>query len=248
LNLYQLVLIGEEGSGEVQFMAKTSFSNVTLSPAAPLGKVYPNNATALSFSTDGANFLQANLFYSTDNWASTNMIPMEISNKTCNATIPGQPAGITVQYQVNASDILENQFSTTGSYTVKTQPVLNMAIAKDTIVLGQNVTITGTLTPSDESSTISVQYFSSDTTDTLTFPVAADGTFTGTYQPATTGTWAILANSPETQNLWGTDGPQLVITVKEPPIYIKYGLYILIGLVVMCAVGGVVYFLKFRNR
>jgi hypothetical protein len=248
MNLYQLVLIGEEGSGDVQFIAKTDFAKVILSPVIPVGRVFPNNATTLSFSTNGAAFSQANLFYSTDNWLSTNTIPMDISNKTCNATIPGQPTGTIVQYQVNASDILENQFSTNGNYTVKTQPTLTITLAKDTILLGQNVTITGTLTPSDESSTISVQYFSTNTTDSLTFPVAADGTFTGTYQPAATGTLAVLANAPETQNIWGTDGPQLVVTVKDPPIYVKYGLYILIGLVVACAVGGVVYFLKFRNR
>jgi hypothetical protein len=248
MNLYQLVLIGEIGEGDVEFMAKTSFADVTLSPVGQIGKVYPNNATSLSFITDGAPLLLANLLYTTNNWVSTNTIPMDVSNKTCNATIPGQQAGTTVKYQVNADDILKNQFSTNGSYSVKNQPTLTVALTKDSIVLGQNVTIEGTLTPCEETSTVTVQYFSSNTTETLTFPVAANGTFTGTYQPMTAGTWAVLASSPESQTLWGTNGPQLVVTVKDPPIYVKYGLYILIGLVVVCAVGGVVYFLKFRNR
>jgi len=248
MNLYHLVLIGGEGQGNVEFMAKTNFANITLSPVAQIGKVFPNNATSLSYVTDGAELSEANLLYTTDDWGTTNTIPMDISNTTCNATIPGQPAGTVVQYQINASDTLENQLSANGTYSVKTQPTLTVELVKDTITLGQNVTIKGTLSPCDEASTINVQIFSSDTTDNMTLPVDADGTFAGTYQPTVTGTWAVLASNSESQNLWGTDGPQLIVTVKDPPIYIKYGLYILIGLVVMCAVGGVVYFLKFRNR
>jgi LPXTG-motif cell wall-anchored protein len=40
----------------------------------------------------------------------------------------------------------------------------------------------------------------------------------------------------------------LVVTVNEPPIYVKYSLFIIIGLVVALAAGGAVYFLKFREK
>ncbi len=247
INLYHLVLIGEVGSGDVEFMAKTIFSNITLSAVNKLGKVFPNNATQLSYVTDGRPLLQANLTYTTDEWATSNLIHMDLSGKTCNATIPGQKAGTTVQYQIDASDILENLFSTIGSYTVKAQPKLTVNVTKDTITLGQNITITGTLTPSDETSTIDVQFFDANSTETMALPVAADGTFTGQFQPENAGTWCVLANAPETQALWATDGPQLVVTVKEPPLYVKYSLYIVIGLVAALAVSGVVYYLKFRG-
>jgi hypothetical protein len=36
--------------------------------------------------------------------------------------------------------------------------------------------------------------------------------------------------------------------VTEPPIYVKYSLFIIAGLVAAFAVGGVVYFLKFREK
>lgn len=42
LNLYHLVLIGEEGSGNVEFMMKTNFANITLSQVGTAGRVYPD--------------------------------------------------------------------------------------------------------------------------------------------------------------------------------------------------------------
>jgi hypothetical protein len=115
-------------------------------------------------------------------------------------------------------------------------------------VLGQNITITGALTPCDNTSIINVQYFNSNTTETLSCPVASNGTFTISIQPSASGTWAILAEAPETEALWKTNSPQFLVNVKEPPLYVKYSLYILIALVVSCAVGGAVWFLKFRNK
>jgi hypothetical protein len=34
----------------------------------------------------------------------------------------------------------------------------------------------------------------------------------------------------------------------EPPVYVKYSLFIIVGFVAACAIGGVVYFLKFRGQ
>ena len=68
------------------------------------------------------------------------------------------------------------------------------------------------------------------------------------FQPKASGVWAVSASSPETQTSWRADSGQLALTVNEPPFYVKYALYIVIGLVAACAVGGVVWFLKFRGK
>jgi hypothetical protein len=39
-----------------------------------------------------------------------------------------------------------------------------------------------------------------------------------------------------------------MVTVTEPPFYVKYSLYIIAGLIAVLVVGGVVYFLKFREK
>ncbi len=247
--LYHLVLIGEDGSGDVEFLIKTRFEEIKLTPVIKAAtKVHPDEAVPLSFQSDGAAIREANLTYTTDEWATTNLIQMAVSNQTCNATIPGQAAGAKVQYRVDAVDVIENLFFTTDSYTVKAQPTLTMTVSHEEVVLGQNITLTGILTPYDNQSVINVQYFNSNTTETISCPVDEDGSFTVNIQPTDSGTWAILAESPETETLWKTGSPQFLVNIKEPPLYVKYSLYIIIALIVSCAVGGAVWFLKFRNK
>jgi hypothetical protein len=162
--------------------------------------------------------------------------------------VPGQRAGITVQYRIDALDVLKNALSATGSYIVKNQPKLSITLAKNTVLIGQNVTIKGTLAPSDGNSAVSIQFMSANDTQTFTCQVAANGTFTCSFGPQSAGDWSVLANSPETDTAWSCSSSQYRITANEPPIYVKYSLYIVIGLVAACAVGGVVYYLKFRGK
>ncbi len=247
-NLYHVVLIGEKGSGNIELMLKSQFGNASLAPLATPSRVYPNNPAEISYVSNNANLENASLSYTTDNWVSATSINMDISNQTCNATIPGQSEGSFVQYQVNATDELENNISATGDYTVKKQPTLNITATKDTIRLGENVTITGILTPNDNDSMVEVQFLSSFSTETVNCIVNGDGTFTASFKPDSAGVWAVNAASTETQTSWRCDSGQLTVTVNEPPIYVKYSLYIIIGLVVACAVGGAVWFLKFREK
>jgi hypothetical protein len=45
-------------------------------------------------------------------------LPMAVSNMTCNATIPQQQAGAVVQYAANAVDMVKNNLTSTGNFTV----------------------------------------------------------------------------------------------------------------------------------
>lgn len=112
----------------------------------------------------GAALEKANLTYSVDDWATVELIPMTISNRTCNITIPGQKASATVQYRVAADDVIKNHLESTGNYSVKTQPTLDIYLLKDKVLLGQNLTITGTLSSNDNYSMISIQFFSANAT------------------------------------------------------------------------------------
>lgn len=246
--LYYLVLIGEEGQGDVQYMVKTDFDTIALEAAQTLPRAYPGKATNIAYKTSGFSLESANLSYSTDEWTTADFIPMTINNQTCTASVPGQKAGATVQYRIDAADMLKNVLSANGSYTVKTQPKLNITIAKDTLYIGQNVTVTGTLTPNDYASAVDIQFMSSTDTQTVTCEVASNGTFTGSFGPQAAGDWSVLAKSQETDTAWSANSSQYIVTVTEPPVYVKYSLYIVIGLVAACAVGGAVYYLKFRGR
>ena len=158
-------------------------------------------------------------------------------------------AGSTVQYRVNATDVLKNNMTATGNYTVKQQLTLNITAVKDPIRLGENITITGTLTPNQTIiQKLKCNISSSNSTQTLNCTVSQDGTFTASFKPDASGVWEVSATSPETQTSWRCDSEPLAVTVNEPPIYVKYSLYIIIGMVAASAVGAAVWFLKFRVK
>ncbi len=248
IKLYHLVLIGEEGLGNVDFMLKTRSDNASLTPVFLTSRVYPDNPTDISYISNKATVLEkAQLSYTSDNWTTTATIPMIVSNQTCNATIPGQKAGTLVQYHINANDILNNNLATKGNYTVKNQMTLNITTVKDVIRLGENLTLMGTLTPKENSSIVKVQLITSNNTQTVDCLVRDDGTFVASFRPDSSGIWAAIATSPESQMSYRCDSQELILTVMEPPIYIKYALFIIAALIAAAVVGGVIYFLKFRE-
>jgi hypothetical protein len=266
--------------------------NASLIPLATIpSKVYPDTPTKLTYTSNGTKLETAQLAYTLDNWTNTISVNMDISNQTCNATIPGQPAGTIVQYQINATDILENGLFASGNYTVKEPLTLKITPVKTKIRLGENITINGILTPnyndfkatsnSNDSTTTTnskdskvtsnsndssnesnaapnyndyndsigeVQFSNIDSTQTIDCVVSSNGTFVATFRPDASGIWAVTATCPETQTSYSCYSQQLMITVTPQPVYVKYSLFIIAGFIAAMAVGGVVYFLKFRNK
>jgi hypothetical protein len=246
--LYQVAFIGEDGSGDIEFLLKTRFESATLLPLVSPRRVYPDNATEISYIANQTTTLErAQLSYTTDDWNSTAALDMAIGSQTCNATIPGQKAGSLVQYRIDANDVLKNNMTVTGNYTVKQQPTLNITSVKTPILLGENVTVTGTLIPNENNSIVKVQIYNANSTQTADCPVSDNGTFTASFKPDASGLWGVSATSPETQTSWRVDSEELAVTVTEPPFYVKYSMFIIIGLIAVLAAGGAVYYLKFRE-
>jgi hypothetical protein len=247
-NLYHLVLIGEEGAGEIEFILKSQFGNTSLTPLFTPTRVLPNNPTNITYISNNASLLNAQLSYTTNNWNSSANLNMAICNKTCNASIPGQIAGSIVHYKIEAYDALNNNMTATGNYAVKVQPTLNIIAIKDMITVGENITLTGNLTPTDNASIVKVQLSSSNSTQTKDLILNQNNTFTASFKPDASGIWSVTAASLETQTSWRCETDPLTITVNEPPFYVKYLLFIIIGLAVASGVSGAVYFLKFREK
>ncbi len=245
--LYHLALIAEEGTGDIEFMLKSQFGNTGLTAVKPPTRVLPNAPAEVAYTSNNASLEFAQLSYTTDGWANKVTLNMAVSNQTCNATIPGQAAGSKVEYRIIAGDVLRNNMTATGEYTVKQQPTLRISIAKDAFKWGENVTVTGTLTPSDKSSKVQLQFMSFNSTQVVDAELQNDGSFIVSFQPTESGDWVVSSTASETATSWECSGSQLALTVAEQPLYVKYSLYIIIGLVVTCAVAGVVWFLKFRK-
>jgi hypothetical protein len=247
LNLYHLVLIGGEGSGDVELMMKTNFTVETLTPLSVPSRVYPGNSTEISYTSNSTDLSSAQLSYTVDNWNSSNTVDMQVSNQTCSATIPGQKVGSLVQYKISAMDVLENSLEASGNYTVKDPAALNITVAKDEIVLGQNIVVTGTLTPNFNDSKVNVWFASAKTIKTINCTVNNEGSFVASLKPNASGLWAVTASSPETQITYSGYSQELTVTVTPPPLYVKYSLYLIIGFVALTVVGGAVYFLRSRH-
>jgi hypothetical protein len=247
-HLYHLVLIGEEGSGNIQFMLKTLFENASLIPLTIPRRVYPNTSSPLVFTSNNTNLEKAQVLYTVDNWNNSTTLSMSVNNQICNGTIPGQKAGSLVQYRITANDVYKNILKASGNYTVKEPATVYITAAKDKMNWGDNITIAGVCSPNYNDSVVNVQFSNLNFTYVANCTVSSNGTFVATFLPTISGPWSITATSPETQTTYRSDSQELIVIVDEPPFYVKYSLFIIIGIVAVSVAGGVVYFLKFRER
>ncbi len=247
-SLYHLVLIGEAGSGEVQFMLKTHFSNESLSQIVAPKTVFADNATEISYFSNSNSLEFATCYYSLNNWVTQTTLSMSVFNHTCSAVIPPQVAGSIVQYKIEAIDSLNNILKTSGNYTVKMTSNIDFSLIKEKIRLGENITVNGILIPMTNASTVKLLIFGLDFNKTLSCKIQSDGTFGASFQPQNSGNYSITVTSPETPTAFGVDGPLLYFSVAEPPLYVKYSILLIGILVALSVCGGLVYFFKFRNR
>jgi len=247
-NLYHLVLIGEEGAGQIQFMLKTQFGNETLSPIIAPKAVIAGNETELSFASLFNNLERATCFYTTNNWTTQTTTSMSIANDTCSVIIPGQEAGSIVQYRIEAVDSLRNVLQTSGNYTVKMKSTLNFSLINKEIRLGENITISGLLSPVTNGSAVRLDIFGKNVNETLTCKIYPDGKFGATFKPPHSGNYYITATALETPTSYEANGPEVTFSVAEPAMYVKYSIPIIGVIVAASVVGGLLYFFRFRGR
>ncbi len=244
--LYQLVFIGEVGNGTIQFLIKTDFNESSLAPSLIPSRVYPGSNATVAYVSTMANLQNATLQYSIDNWASINTTPMEISNRTCTAIIPGQEAGTTVQYSVTAVDALENALGANGSYTVKYPSTLNFTSIPTGAKPGDNVTITGVLAPKAKDMLVTIYFVSANDTEEAVCTTLDDGTFSGSFKFSTTGTWMVYASFNGTATIYESNTSMVTVQVEET-LLAKFLLYILGGIGAVATVGIVFYVRKLRT-
>ncbi len=245
-NLYQLVLMGEVGAGNVSFLLKTNFDNGTLTPQTLPNKVASGNATAIAYSAN-ETLSSAQLSYTIDNWNTTRTMDMQVCNRTCSATIPGQAAKSFVRYKINATDIMETSWFASGSYIVKELAAINITVDQDKIMLGNAVTVKGTLTPSGNNSVVYIQFTTPTSIKILNVTVDSNGMFHASWKPTASGLWSITARTNETQTSFAANSQALTLTVTPPPLYVRYSLYLIIGFVALIGVSGAYYFITSRK-
>jgi len=244
--LYHLVLIGQVGSGTVNFLVKTEFNNTILVPSNVPEKAYPGDNVTIAYESNSTNLENATLEYSTDGWETENSTSMIIQNNTCSAMIPAQPAGTIVEYNVTADDILENVLNTHGSYQVKYPSTLNFTQVQILASPGQNVIIKGVLTPQAANLPIVVTIASTNESKDIICYTLNDSTFSASFEPETVGTWIASARFNGTDTIYGSDSSIATITVEEG-VLAKYSLYIFGGIGAVVILSVIMYVRKIRG-
>jgi hypothetical protein len=248
LKLYQVVFIGEAGAGDIQFMLKSNFTTPILSPMSLPKRVYPDAPTSIAYNSSANNLESAKITYSINNWTDTNTADMAVNGQVCNYTFAGQKAGTLMQYKIFATDVLRNSLNASGNFIVKQQPTLNITVAKDVIRYNENLTVVGLLSPCSSASSVAVRVDNGNSTRETNCILNNDGSFTCSLKLPSAGTYYIYASSPESNSQFAALSQEIKVTMGEPPLYIKYQLYLIIGLVAAGVAGGLVYFFKFRER
>jgi hypothetical protein len=248
--LYQLVLIGEVGTGTVDFLVKTQF-NATLTPSNAtknLNKVNIGNETKITYTSESTDLTGAALDYSTDQWNSTLEITMSIESRTCTATIPQQKAGTNVNYRVSANDTLMNTLSAKGSFTVKQVATLNITVVNEPVYVGENVTIHGNLTGANKNVNVTLQFMNAQETREYEANTGLNGTFTIDVPTNGTGVWAVQAAFAGDNATYPALGNQFVVTVEEQPFLAKNGIFVGGGGFFAVVALALVYYLKKRRQ
>jgi len=247
-SLYHLVFIGEKGAGNIEFLVKTEFGNVGLKPVDPPLRVHPDNETTLTFASNTTDLRNATFYYSVNDLENITALNMQlINNRICVAVVPGQQAGTTIKYNVEAPDVLENILVYKGNYTVKYDSQLNLTLETEAISIGKNITLTGLITPQSENLPITLVYTSANGTFQQTVFTSADGNFTASFRPSAEGDWIVQAEFEGSNMLFGSLSPSLRFKVKPPSFLSQYSTYIYVGAVAGIAVVAVVYIKKRRE-
>jgi len=247
-NLYHLVFMGEEGSGEIQFMLKNQFSNESLSQILAPKTAFAGNTTEISYSSISNSLERATCYYTVNNWTTLTSVSMSVINNTCSATIPSQAAGSIVKYKIEALDSLRNVLTTSGNYSVKMASSLDFAITNEKIQLGENITASGFLSPATNVSVVRLDVFGINFNETISCKIEPDGSFEATFRPPHSGNYSITATALETPISFRSDSSGFIFSVAEPPLYIKYSILIIGVIVAVSVVGGLLYYFKFRGR
>ncbi len=246
--LYHLVLIGEAGSGKVDFLVKTRINDTCLTQSKFITKVYPSNDTKICYVSNGTILENAVLEYSTDNWITKQSVKMNVENRTCNATIPKQKAGTTVAYMVTANDTLMNTLKAEGNFTVKQSSTLNITLVNSKVRIGENITINGLLTGQNGSAKVTLQFMTSNQTDTVGAKTLSDGTFVVNFPANSTGDIAISAAFAGDGAVFPAASTTLTLKVEDQPFYAKNAMFIGGGFFGLIAALGIVSFIRKRRQ
>ena len=195
-SLYHLAFIGQQGAGNINFTVKTDFQSPNINMTNPPQEVFPTQQVNMNFTVnDEAKLSQISMQYSRDGENTSKTVPLISGLKnTYTATIPEQPAGTKIEYNITAIDVMDNKAQYLNSYAVKYPTVTNCTLRTGVWTLGRNTTISGFVKPAAGNLTIEVIFTLQNGSILERYvQTLANGTFFASFNPNATGKWTVQA-------------------------------------------------------
>jgi len=236
-SLYHLVLIGETGEGTVSFAMKTDFQGPNIDITNAPQRVFPEQQMNMTFRVDGRTELnQVQMQYTNDNWNTSQTVTL-VSNQSrgYTASIPTQPAGTRIRYNITATDVVDNTAQHQGSYTVKYATAMNFTLKTKAWTLGRNVTISGSIQPADGNLTVKVTFkpYNGSMVQKIVHTLA-NGTFFVSFAPNATEKWTMEAECLEDNTHFGSVSDTVEFSVvPESDFFGANSIYIYAGVGMM---------------
>jgi hypothetical protein len=250
-SLYHLVFIGEKGEGSVNFTVKTDFKGPSIDVIDAPQKAFPEQQVNMTFRITAKSELKQVLMQYTNNYWNTTQTATLVSNVTnmYTGTIPMQPAGTRIEYNITATDVVDNKAQYRNSYIVKYATVTNCTLQAKVSELGRNVTISGFVQPAAGNLTVKVTFTPKNGSiiekRVLTL---ADGTFYASFSPNATGKWTVQVTCLEDVLHFGSVSDSVEFSVVAESDFLgSYGMYIYAGAGAMAAVVIIVVVIRKRR-
>lgn len=238
--LYHIVLIAENGAGNIKFMVKTDFNAPELSIIDQTEKVKPDKEIHINAHIEEQfNLETVTLNYTVDEWATSTAIEMiGTQNKTYTATIHGQAAGTTVNYTVLGRDTSGNSAEVLGSYAVKNSANMTLELSSSVVYYDGNITVTGSIPVSGTNVTVTyfwlnnsalnntaldyvtanntiLNHTSNDAVISRVVSTDSSGIFDDVYPLKRTGKWIVFAIWNGSETFFGTTSDYKKFTVNK---------------------------------
>jgi hypothetical protein len=213
--LYHLALIAEYGIGDLDFIIQTDFDSPNITVLDPPEIVEALNPMPMVFEvSDQTEVTTLEFRYSIDGGETFRMLnPSTTANGTLLILFPPVNPGTTVEYIIEAEDVMGNSGENRGNFYAMGNSTLEIGFSEEELTAGEGLEIRGRLNPGGES--VNVSIINGDALIQLELVSESDGRFEYPFKPEATGTWSLRARFNGSEAYHGAYAESVNLTVSS---------------------------------
>jgi hypothetical protein len=129
------------------------------------------------------------------------------------------PDAMIGQYSVSVTATYDGEnVTSSASFRVKLTTTLTCSVAPSTVVVGESVTVSGTIAPAVSGAVVTLMFTRPDETSAvISTSTRADGSYIATYTPSMIGSWSVVACWAGDDTHFGATSPTVSFTVTKIP-------------------------------